>query len=194
MDCGPTCLQMIARFHGRSYTLPFLREISYISREGVSLQGIMEAADRMQQNYLITAPITGKINLEKIWSENQFVQTGEPLLTIIPAASGGKIIAKAKLPIANSGKVKIGQTVNISLNGYPYQEFGILKAEVAQIALVPQEEFYILELTMPNTLLTTYDKVIPFTQEMQGTADIITEDRRILQRVFDRLWNLLKNT
>ena len=47
MDCGPTCLQMVARFHGRSYTLPFLREISYISREGVSLQGIMEAADRI---------------------------------------------------------------------------------------------------------------------------------------------------
>ncbi|MEM6321739.1 MAG: peptidase domain-containing ABC transporter [Bacteroidota bacterium] len=47
MDCGPTCLQMIARFYGRSYTLPHLREISYISREGVSLQGIMEAADRI---------------------------------------------------------------------------------------------------------------------------------------------------
>jgi ATP-binding cassette subfamily B protein len=47
MDCGPTCLQMVARFYGRSYTLPFLREISYITREGVSLQGIMEAADRI---------------------------------------------------------------------------------------------------------------------------------------------------
>ena len=47
MDCGPTCLQMIAHFYGRTYSLPFLREISYISREGVSLQGIMEAADRI---------------------------------------------------------------------------------------------------------------------------------------------------
>lgn len=47
MDCGPTCLQMIARYHGRSYTLPYLREISYITREGVSMQGIMEAADKI---------------------------------------------------------------------------------------------------------------------------------------------------
>ena len=47
MDCGPTCLQMIARYHGRTYTLPYLREISYITREGVSMQGIMEAADRI---------------------------------------------------------------------------------------------------------------------------------------------------
>ena len=147
-----------------------------------------------QQNYLITAPINGKINLEKIWSENQFVTTGEALLTIVPEMGTGKIIAKAKLPFANSGKVKVGQTVNLSLNGYPYQEFGILKAEVAQIALVPQEEFYSIELKMPNELITTYNKTIPFTQEMQGTADIITEDRRILQRVFDRFWSLLKNT
>ena len=47
MDCGPTCLQMITRYYGKSYTLPFLREISYITREGVSLQGIIEAAERI---------------------------------------------------------------------------------------------------------------------------------------------------
>ena len=120
------------------------------------------------------------------------MQTGEALLTIIPTTGAGKIIAKAKLPIANSGKVEIGQTVNISLNGYPYQEFGILKSKVKQIALVPQEEFYLLELAMPKALVTTYDKVIPFTQEMKGTAAIVTEDRRILQRVFDKLWSLFK--
>ena len=101
------------------------------------VQNLSSQIKDWQQNYLITAPITGKINLEKIWSENQFVPTGEALFTIVPETGTGKIIAKAKLPIANSGKVKKGQNVNISLNGYPYQEFGILKAEVAQIALVP---------------------------------------------------------
>lgn len=47
MDCGPTCLQMIAKFYGRNFTLPFLREISHLSKDGVSLQGIMEAADQI---------------------------------------------------------------------------------------------------------------------------------------------------
>lgn len=45
MDCGPTCLQMIAKFHGRSYTLPYLRDKSYLSKDGVSMQGIIEAAE-----------------------------------------------------------------------------------------------------------------------------------------------------
>lgn len=45
MDCGPTCLRMIAKHYGRAYTLDYLREKSYITREGVSLVGISEAAE-----------------------------------------------------------------------------------------------------------------------------------------------------
>lgn len=47
MDCGPTCLRMIAAYHGRSYSLPYLREKSYYTRNGVSMQGIMEAAEHI---------------------------------------------------------------------------------------------------------------------------------------------------
>lgn len=45
MDCGPTCLRMVARHYGRSYQLHELREKSYITREGVSLLGISDAAE-----------------------------------------------------------------------------------------------------------------------------------------------------
>ncbi|RFS27057.1 peptidase domain-containing ABC transporter [Chitinophaga silvatica] len=45
MDCGPTCLQMISTFYGRNYSLQSLREKSFITREGVSLLGISEAAE-----------------------------------------------------------------------------------------------------------------------------------------------------
>ncbi len=45
MDCGPTCLRMIAKHYGRSYTLSFLRERSFITREGVSMLGISDAGE-----------------------------------------------------------------------------------------------------------------------------------------------------
>ncbi|MEM1337016.1 MAG: peptidase domain-containing ABC transporter [Bacteroidota bacterium] len=45
MDCGPTCLRMIAKHYGRSYTVDFLRKKSNITREGVSIGGIAEAAE-----------------------------------------------------------------------------------------------------------------------------------------------------
>lgn len=45
MDCGPACLRMIAKFYGKNYSLQTLREHSYISREGVSLMGLSDAAE-----------------------------------------------------------------------------------------------------------------------------------------------------
>lgn len=45
MDCGPTCLRMIAKYYGRTYSLQTLREHSFITREGVSMLGISDAAE-----------------------------------------------------------------------------------------------------------------------------------------------------
>lgn len=44
-DCGPTCLRMVAKFYGRDYSLAMLRECCHITREGVSLLGISDAAE-----------------------------------------------------------------------------------------------------------------------------------------------------
>lgn len=45
MDCGPTSLRMIAKYYGRSYSLQTLREKSFITRQGVSMLGISDAAE-----------------------------------------------------------------------------------------------------------------------------------------------------
>ncbi len=47
MDCGPTCLMMIAAFHGKRYPLPYLRELCHISKEGVSALGISTGAEQI---------------------------------------------------------------------------------------------------------------------------------------------------
>ena len=45
MDSSPTCLCMIAKYYGKSYSLPFQREKCYIDKAGVSLKGIIESAE-----------------------------------------------------------------------------------------------------------------------------------------------------
>ncbi len=47
MDCGPTCLKMVAAYHGKEYSLDYLRANSFITRQGVSLLGLSEAADKI---------------------------------------------------------------------------------------------------------------------------------------------------
>ncbi|MDH6359013.1 peptidase domain-containing ABC transporter [Parabacteroides sp. PF5-9] len=45
MDCGPTCLRMIAKYYGRTYSVQYLREKAFLTREGVSMLGISDAAE-----------------------------------------------------------------------------------------------------------------------------------------------------
>lgn len=45
MDCGPTCLKIVAKHYGKNYSLQNLRDLCHISREGVSLLGISDAAE-----------------------------------------------------------------------------------------------------------------------------------------------------
>ena len=47
VDCGPACLKMIAKFYGKDYSIQYLRERSYITRMGVSMLGISEAAENI---------------------------------------------------------------------------------------------------------------------------------------------------
>ena len=46
MDCGPTCLKMVAKYYGKTISLERLRNEAQISKEGVSLLGISEAAEK----------------------------------------------------------------------------------------------------------------------------------------------------
>lgn len=52
MDCGPACLKMIAEFYGKSYEMDFLRSLANITKSGVSLGGISEAAEHIGFNTL----------------------------------------------------------------------------------------------------------------------------------------------
>jgi len=163
-----------------------------------NIEKIKNEIEVWKKSKLIIAPIDGKVSFSKVWNEQQFVRESEEVLTIVPDKGLGKIIGKGLVPISESGRIREGQGAKIQIYGYPYQEFGIIKATVSNVSLVPtsivpDESNYILEFNIPDSLITTYDRTIPFKQKMQGEASIITEDRRVLDRVFDKLISIIKN-
>jgi ATP-binding cassette subfamily B protein len=80
MDCGPACICTVAKYHGKKYSLEYLRKNAFISREGVSLLGINEASKKIGFETL-SAKLTieqlteNKTNLPFIlhWNQNHFV-------------------------------------------------------------------------------------------------------------------------
>lgn len=79
MDCGPSCLRMVAKYYGRSYSLQNLRERSFITRQGVSMLGISDAAEsigfRTQGVRISLEQLIEDVPLPCIlhWNQNHFV-------------------------------------------------------------------------------------------------------------------------
>lgn len=144
---------------------------------------LKKAIKDWELNYVLRSSIDGKVTFLQLWSVNQTVTSGDNVFAIIPS-NETNYIGKLKAIAQNSGKIKVGQEVNIRLANYPDREFGIIKGKVKSISLTPDKDGNLLiDVSLPNGLKTSYKKDIAFQQEMSGNADIITEDLRLLERL-----------
>jgi multidrug resistance efflux pump len=161
-------------------------------------QAINEAYDLLNSQiaawelaYLLKSPIDGKITFTKFWSANQNVNAGDIIFSVVPEKPL-KIIGRVQLPVQGSGKVKIGQKVNIKLANYPYMEYGMLQGFVKSISMVTAENNYMVEVTLQDSLITNYGKRIAYTRELEGSAEIITDDLRLIERFIQPIRAILK--
>ncbi len=170
------------------------------SKENVNLErNVIQAFYQLKKaikdwelNYVLRSSIDGKVSFLQLWAANQTVNAGDNVFAIIPTNESG-YIGKVKAPAQNSGKIKIGQTVNIRLANYPDREFGIIKGKIQAISLTPDKVGNLLiNVLLPNGLQTSYKKQIVFQQEMSGTADIVTEDLRLIERLLYQFRDIFK--
>ena len=159
-----------------------------------NIKSIKNYINNWQQNYTFTSPINGELTYLSNLSKNQFTNTQTPLFAIIP--NNQNYVGHITIPTQGFGKVVKGQKVRIKLNNYPHQEFGQLIGKITDISLIPttnleNESTYFITISLPQKLTTTYKKNIDFTPEMTGTAEIITEDLRLLERIFNKFRKVL---
>lgn len=134
----------------------------------------------------------GKVIFTNIWSANQNAKSGDILFTII-SNKRNELIGKALLPSIRAGKVKVGQRVKIKLNNYPELEFGSIPGIVNNISEIPINDHYTIEITFPNGLHTTYNKELPPDLELSGDAVIITEELKLIERLYLPIRNFVNN-
>ncbi len=173
-------------------------EIKRIQEENRMLKQVIQSYNQLKKSikdwemrYVLQSTIDGEVSLLEVYNERQTVRQGDLIFTVIPNKFGG-FIGKIKAPIHNSGKLKIGQRVNIKLANYPSEEFGMLQGKIEKISLTADKNGnYLVDVSFPHSLTTTYNKKLKFKQEMQGSAEIITEDLRLINRFFNQLHSLI---
>ena len=193
MDCGPTCLRMVSKWYGKTYSLPFLREKCYIDRAGVSLKGISEAAELMGFRTLaVKIPINSEKDAPSLqnaplpailhWNQNHFVtlyKINKKHAWVSDPASG-----KHKLPLdvfANSW-ISSGDTgIALLLETTPeyYNEDGIEGSKMGFSYLtqyIRPHRGLIVQLVIGLLLGTVFQLIFPFLTQSLVDIGIETKD------------------
>jgi len=149
------------------------------------------------QTYCVQAPITGILSFSSITNTNAVVKP-ELLIGHIVPQNSNQLYMSCLLPITNIGKIETEQQTIIKFDAYPYKEYGTVWAKVGSLSALPEnaaenEQFYQIKIPLPKQLLTDFGEPIPYKPNMTALVEIITEDRSILERIFEQLINLIKN-
>lgn len=168
-----------------------LKESRLLKNTVQSYYQLMKSIVDWEKQFVLKSSIKGSVSFISIWNKNQTVKNGDLVFTIIPE-NKEDFIGKITAPANNSGKIKKGQKVQIQLENYPSDEYGELNGKVKDISLISnQKGNYLINVKLSKSLITTYKKEIDFRQEMKGTANIITEDLRLIERLFYQLKDVI---
>ena len=154
---------------------------------------LRSALQDWKQRFLSISPIAGRVSMREKLVEGQYLEARQLLMTVVPEGDTARILARGYLPVRNSGRVEAGMRVNMFLDAYPQQQFGALPGRLQRMSLLPEQERYFIEISLPQGMQTTYGQELPFSQELPATARIITEDQRLLSRLTARLRSLWGN-
>ena len=133
--------------------------------------------------YVLESSIVGKLTFINFWRSSQYINTGDLVFYILPTQHDVYLI-RGKASGLNTGKLRVGQKAIVRLSNYPDREFGVLEGLLANISKTPDTNgFLILEIELPKQLTTSFGIDLAFQQEMFGTAEIVTENLRLLERL-----------
>jgi Multidrug resistance efflux pump len=146
-----------------------------------------------ESRYVLKSPFDGQLEFLNFWVDEQFVQAGEELFSIVPQET--TVVGQMLLPAAGAGKVRLGDEVIVKLDNYPFREFGAIKGVVEYISLIASEQrsesskvnTYLVQVSMPDGLTTNYGESLDFKYEIAGVGEIIVKKRRLIERLFDNL-------
>ena len=164
-------------------------------KEGrASLQG--------QTSYIVRSPVTGRVSALQA-EIAQFVQSGVPVAVII--TENAKLQATLLVPTFAAGFLDKGQDVNLLLDPFPYQKFGVQKGRIREVSNTPfnpgdfrspvpyQTAVYRVQVELDKPTITAYGNEVPLKAGMTLKGDVITDRRNLLEWMFEPLLTLRRN-
>ena len=150
--------------------------------------------DNWKIEHLLIAKTSGKVVFNQFINEGDWVSANKPLF-YISAKDEGKFIGVMKIGQYALGKVFEGQTVIIRLKAFPYQEYGVLKGKISYLSNLntTTDTCYVARVIFENGRQSSYKKELNLKNGLIADAEIITQNRSLLGKLFSSLVSLFKN-
>lgn len=164
------------------------RSLSEIRKQDVRL--------RAEQAVELSAPVTGTVAVLLV-KPGETVVAGQPLLNLVPV--GSMLEAELHVPSRAMGFLREGLPVNLRLDAFPYQKFGMHAATVREIASTPilpadsgqggaAEPYFRVEATLAHQVLNAYGNPHSLRPGMRFRADVVLERRSLLEWLLEPLF------
>lgn len=145
-----------------------------------ALLSLKSAIDNWIQQYVIIAPANGKLIFISSTRINEPVEANQILFYVAPANSDYYVESMATQQ--QIGKLQHGQDVRIEADGYPREEFGFLSGQIEHIApIAGKADQFVIRIKLNQALITNYKKRIEFRSGLTVRANIITEERKLIE-------------
>lgn len=156
-----------------------------------AIQSINNNIQSWERSHLISAPISGQLSYLSTIGQGDYISGGTPLFALVP--NDDSLVAHIYVSNSGIGKVEINQLVRLKFANYPHHEYGLIWGRVNHIASIPNQNQYRIDVSLTDGLKTNFNIDLEFTPEMSGQAEIVVEDVRLFDRIFNNLRKLLNS-
>ncbi|MCL6436110.1 MAG: HlyD family type I secretion periplasmic adaptor subunit [Leptolyngbyaceae cyanobacterium HOT.MB2.61] len=156
-------------------------------------QLLLDAAKAKLKQHFLYAPVDGVVLSLNVRQSGEVVQPKQTLAEIAP--EGKPLVLSALLPNQEAGFVKTGMPVQVKLDAYPYQDYGVVPGQVAFISSDSKSDsqlgqVYQVEVALSRSSINARGQTIQFRPWQTATAEIVTRRRRIADVLLDPLKKL----
>jgi len=149
-----------------------------------------------KRGYLLSAPVSGRVSALQAWV-GKLADSRMPALAIVP--DGDVLEAELLVPARAIGFIAPGQTVHISYDTFPFQQFGFARGSVRTVShtllkpdeivgpMILREPSYRVGVALERQTMRAYGAELPLEPDLQVQADILFERRTLLAWILDPL-------
>ena len=157
-----------------------------------AVNSMITATDTWLMQYVVLAPLAGKVGYAGILQENQQVTANQELFIVNPGNTD--FFGEVQIPQYNMGKVALGQRTLIKLKSFPFEEYGIVNGKISYITDVAlKDSVFIAKIDFGKFEQKNPDHPIVLKTGMMADAEIITRESSLLQRFARNMTKMLNS-